>query len=529
MAKGEATPRRSSSLPLGSTPSPRKDPATLLLRENYVDDRSKSVDLELAVAGTVESDGLGAPLGNYSTLYILRYSQIHVFVDGACEKKIKSAIEGSVSSPQVKEEEIVGSQLPLLAPKLSPEVLPDSSQTCQSSTLRAYQKELVNAAMSPPENVIILAPIGSGKTLVAAEIIKRHMLGSPPPETFTALFLVNTRQRASKALLHLERELAPWEVAELTGAELTSDQMPQLEDLVKDRRYQVIVVTAQVLVNHLMGKEDFKKMSIGDVDLLIFDECHHTHGKHPYKKIMNFYHETKRLGLKLPKVLGLTSSIRTGDESTLEGTLEELYKLCGSLESLRIVRVKETLHELQKDFPSSEADEADLAKKGLLEDALTKFEKMSTEQRDKKIKRLQQEKEKKKAKKQSRRGHPYDMTQVEFFCKYCSSFLCRGDSIRKLGTVHRISIGEDISNNARWLSRFHVVHSIDGIDIGGSVKCAMSWCNQQIGAVVRRRQDSEFFPALKMREHLLWSYDGSSRLPVTRKETKEFDLVIPYY
>ena len=48
------------------------------------------------------------------------------------------------------------------------------------------------------------------------------------------------------------------------------------------KRADVIVLTAQILVNCLRSKE----VSISDIDLLIMDECHHTDLSHPYNNIM---------------------------------------------------------------------------------------------------------------------------------------------------------------------------------------------------------------------------------------------------
>jgi len=47
-----------------------------------------------------------------------------------------------------------------------------------------------------------------------------------------------------------------------------------------------------------------------DIDLLIFDECHHTDQEHLYNLIMKdyFFHEFDYKTVKRPKILGLTAS-----------------------------------------------------------------------------------------------------------------------------------------------------------------------------------------------------------------------------
>lgn len=41
---------------------------------------------------------------------------------------------------------------------------------------------------------------------------------------------------------------------------------------------------------------------MGDLGVLVFDECHHARKKHPYARIMAFYLEQKKSNEPLPKV-----------------------------------------------------------------------------------------------------------------------------------------------------------------------------------------------------------------------------------
>lgn len=56
-----------------------------------------------------------------------------------------------------------------------------------------------------------------------------------------------------------------------------------LEQLLKSS--DVVVLTADILVNAL----EEKRVKMTDLSLLLFDECHHTDKKHPFRKIMKFY------------------------------------------------------------------------------------------------------------------------------------------------------------------------------------------------------------------------------------------------
>ncbi|PFX27173.1 Endoribonuclease Dicer [Stylophora pistillata] len=74
----------------------------------------------------------------------------------------------------------------------------------------------------------------------------------------------------------------------------------------------VLVMTAQVFLNLLSA--GFTKLS--QVNLLIFDECHHARKNHPYAQIMEFFNRSKQLKptevTPLPKIMGLTASVVNG-------------------------------------------------------------------------------------------------------------------------------------------------------------------------------------------------------------------------
>ena len=51
----------------------------------------------------------------------------------------------------------------------------------------------------------------------------------------------------------------------------------------------VVVMTAQILVNSLKAEEGGNRVELKDISLLLFDECHHAHKEHPYNSIMETY------------------------------------------------------------------------------------------------------------------------------------------------------------------------------------------------------------------------------------------------
>lgn len=66
------------------------------------------------------------------------------------------------------------------------------------------------------------------------------------------------------------------------------------------RRNDVLVMTPNALLNLLHRGREY--MSLKDVGVLVFDECHQARKKHPYARIMAFYMDLKTRGLRVPKV-----------------------------------------------------------------------------------------------------------------------------------------------------------------------------------------------------------------------------------
>jgi ERCC4-related helicase len=91
----------------------------------------------------------------------------------------------------------------------------------------------------------------------------------------------------------------------------------------------------------------YKLLSIGylnidKISLLIFDECHHTDGNHPYNVLMNefyFFHKEKFPGSKLPQILGLTASPlkKKIDKDVITTGKKALETLCENLDSVMVI------------------------------------------------------------------------------------------------------------------------------------------------------------------------------------------------
>ncbi len=178
---------------------------------------------------------------------------------------------------------------------------------------RSYQLELAQIAKSG--NVLVCLDTGSGKTLISV-LLLQHIHQQPlPPTNPTAkrkvsFFLVNlvplVHQQSSVIAGNSDLAVGKLygELKEATRGrnKLTVDHWhaPQWAALLQS--HQVIVATAQCFLDALI--HGFIKMD--DLNLIVFDETHHTLKNHPFFRIMKYY----RLAPadQRPKIFGMTAS-----------------------------------------------------------------------------------------------------------------------------------------------------------------------------------------------------------------------------
>ncbi|KAH7116051.1 dicer-like protein 1 [Dendryphion nanum] len=170
---------------------------------------------------------------------------------------------------------------------------------------RDYQIELYERAKE--ENTIAVLATGSGKTHIAT-LLLRHILDlelearSKREAPKTAFFLVDSVnlvfQQANVLQCGLDQNVEG--VCGAMGASLwTKSTWDQYLS-----RNMVIVCTAEVLIQALM--HSFIK--IAGINLLIFDEAHHTKNNHPYARILREYYITEKDLSKRPRIFGMTAS-----------------------------------------------------------------------------------------------------------------------------------------------------------------------------------------------------------------------------
>uniref|UniRef100_A0A5S6QL02 Helicase ATP-binding domain-containing protein n=1 Tax=Trichuris muris TaxID=70415 RepID=A0A5S6QL02_TRIMR len=184
---------------------------------------------------------------------------------------------------------------------------------------RDYQISLAEKAVT--ENLLISLRTGSGKTLIAVLLIKRlaEQIRIPLQQGGKrSVFVVNTvvlvRQQAAYIRKHSDLK-----VAELCGnSKADFYSAADWDSLMND--YEVLVVVAQLFADGL----NHAFVSMQQFNVVVFDECHHATGNHPYVIAMNHY---VRCPIESrPRILGLTASVLNKGNSSLN-VLAEFSRL----------------------------------------------------------------------------------------------------------------------------------------------------------------------------------------------------------
>ena len=207
--------------------------------------------------------------------------------------------------------------------------------------VRKYQHELAEPGIKG-ENCIVVAPTGSGKTLVAALIISDHLQKNQHNDDKpTVLFIVNTRPLAEQQKKEIKKFIPNARVECSMG-----DSGPSVADLLQES--DIIVCTAGKLLDSVkVGKVTFDQIS-----LIVMDECHHTKKESSQANIMRRYLEHKVEGAsKFPQIIGLTASPGAGENPDLDEkkTIDHLVNLCAHMDATRgIVTVMKHQEELDR-------------------------------------------------------------------------------------------------------------------------------------------------------------------------------------
>lgn len=173
---------------------------------------------------------------------------------------------------------------------------------------RAYQLAIAHAALK--ESLMVVLPTGLGKTTIALLVLLNRL---PKGKV---LFVAPTRPLVEQhaAFLTAVLNLDPALILTLTGTVLV-EKREKLWNAA-----QIIVSTPQIIENDLLSN----RLTLSDVSLVIFDECHRAVGNYSYVYIAEKYAGQA----KDPLVLGMTAS--PGSEQ------EKIAEICSSLGVSRV-------------------------------------------------------------------------------------------------------------------------------------------------------------------------------------------------
>ena len=190
--------------------------------------------------------------------------------------------------------------------------------------VREYQRELAQPGIEG-KNYIIIAPTGSGKTVVAAMVISDHLQKNQHHQSCHVVFVVNTKPLAEQQKRQLDSIIPGAQVEVYTG-----DNPGNIKDSIQQGK-NISVCTAGKLLDEIRkGHVTFDQFS-----LMVFDECHHTRKGHPYARLMEHYLEYKEKQKRLPQVIGMTASPGAGENYDLDKkkTIDHLLKLTAILDA----------------------------------------------------------------------------------------------------------------------------------------------------------------------------------------------------
>ncbi|KAL6613967.1 hypothetical protein ACP70R_036237 [Stipagrostis hirtigluma subsp. patula] len=201
------------------------------------------------------------------------------------------------------------------------DILKRQKREHQDFTPRRYQRDVYEVAVH--RNTIAMLDTGAGKTMIAVMLIRHFakIIKANNDRKFI-IFLAPTVQLVTQQC-EVIKGYTDLEVEHYHGAKGV-DQWKAHSWQEQLSKYQVMVMTPQVLLHAL--RQAF--LILDTVSLIIFDECHHATGNHPYTRIMKeFYHRSEHK----PNVFGMTASpvIRKGvsSDSDCENQLSELENL----------------------------------------------------------------------------------------------------------------------------------------------------------------------------------------------------------
>ena len=200
--------------------------------------------------------------------------------------------------------------------------------------VRNYQYELAEPGIQG-KNYILVAPTGSGKTLVATLVIADHLSKRKTDSNCHVGFIVPTKPLADQQTEKLKALISGVKVSIFTG-----DTHISMAESIKESH--ISVCTAGKLYEEIY----YKRVAISQFSLLVFDECHHTVKDHPYAQLMKLYLEEKIEAscssiAKRTQIIGMTASPGSGQNRypAILKTFDHLKKLIAHLDATSGIKI----------------------------------------------------------------------------------------------------------------------------------------------------------------------------------------------
>lgn len=163
---------------------------------------------------------------------------------------------------------------------------------------RPYQVEIVEKVLK--QNCIVCLGTGTGKTFIAAMVIRELYDGKRLSEGKRIFFCVNTVPLVAQQSQVLETHTS-LSVGQYWG-DLGVDFWDKLKWREELDKHDVLVMTGQILCDLL----NLSKIKSDQIGLLVMDECHNATKNHAYNQILKYLADENQ---NKPHILGLTASI----------------------------------------------------------------------------------------------------------------------------------------------------------------------------------------------------------------------------
>ncbi|KAM3691337.1 hypothetical protein ACB098_08G007900 [Castanea mollissima] len=170
------------------------------------------------------------------------------------------------------------------------------------SFARSYQLEALEMAIK--KNTVVFLETGSGKTLIAIMLLRSFAYHLRKPSPFIAVFLVPqvvlVSQQAKAVEMNTDLKVGTY------WGDMGVDFWDAATWKQETEKNEVLVMTPAILLHGL--RHSFFSLTM--IKVLIFDECHHARGKHPYACILTeFYHrQLDSAKSDIPRIFGMTAS-----------------------------------------------------------------------------------------------------------------------------------------------------------------------------------------------------------------------------